>query len=63
MIVYQACKCINMCTRDGGKISGLFIRLSLQVQLPTHIRERKLHFIAYKSVSLFLNEKFVYTKF
>ena len=41
-------------TRGGRKISGLFMLPSFHVQLPTHIiHERKLHFIAYKSVSLF----------
>ena len=42
-------------TRSGGNISGILMLLFLHVQLPTRILHgQKLHFIAYKSVSLFL---------
>ena len=49
-------------TRGGRKISWLFMLLSFNMQLPTYIiHERKLNFIAYKSVSLF-SVRSVYTR-
>ena len=47
-------------TRGDQKIFGLFMLLSFHVQLLTHIDERKLHLIAYKSISLFLVRSFVH---
>ena len=46
----------------GRKIFRLFMLLSFHVHLPTHIvHDRKLHFITYKSVSLF-SMRSVYTQ-
>ena len=49
-------------TKEGRKISRLLMLLSFHGQLPTHIIHRwKLHFMAYKLVSLF-SMRIVYTQ-
>ena len=45
-------------TRGGRKMSGLFMLLSLHVQLITHIK-RKLHFISY--ISQFIFNEYVFS--